>query len=42
MKYAVDTGSGAMIQIQSFIKFGSKIHKLMTQRHRDTETMEIA
>jgi hypothetical protein len=29
MKYAVETGSGAMIYIPSFIKIGSAIRKLM-------------
>jgi hypothetical protein len=40
MKYAVDTGTGAMIQLRSFIKFGSGIQKLM--RGRLTDTMQIA
>jgi hypothetical protein len=29
MKYAVEIGSGAMIYIPSFIKFGSGIQKIM-------------
>jgi hypothetical protein len=29
MKYAIDMGSGAMINILSFIKIGSGIQKLM-------------
>jgi hypothetical protein len=29
MKYAVETGSGAIIHIPSFIKTGSAIQKLM-------------
>jgi hypothetical protein len=29
MKYAVETGSGAMIYIPSFLKIGSGIQKLM-------------
>jgi hypothetical protein len=36
MKYAVEMGSGAMIYIQSFIKIGSSIQKLM--RVGDTQT----
>jgi hypothetical protein len=39
MKYAVEMGSGAMIYIPSFIKYGSAIHKLIggtTQIHRHT------
>jgi hypothetical protein len=37
MKYAVEMGSGAMMQIPSFIKIGSGIQKLIwrdTQTHR--------
>jgi hypothetical protein len=34
MKYAVEMGSGAMIYIPSFIKFGSSIQKLIGGRHR--------
>jgi hypothetical protein len=39
MKYAVEMGSGAMIYIQSFIKIGSAIQKLIgreTNTHRHT------
>jgi hypothetical protein len=43
MKNATEMGSGAMIYIPSFIKFGSGIQKLVwgiqTQRH--TDRMEI-
>jgi hypothetical protein len=39
MKYAVEMGSGAIIYIQSFIKNGSDIQKLMggggDRQHRD-------
>jgi hypothetical protein len=38
MKYAVEMGSGAMIYMPSFIKFGSDIQKFVediyTDRHR--------
>jgi hypothetical protein len=37
MKYAIEMGSSAMIYIQSFMKIGSGIQKLMggdTQTHR--------
>jgi hypothetical protein len=33
MKYAVEMGSGAMIYIQSFIKIGSGIQRLIGDRH---------
>jgi hypothetical protein len=36
MKYAVETGSGAMIYIPSFIKIGSGIQKLMGRGHTQT------
>jgi hypothetical protein len=32
MKYAVETGSGAMVYIPSFIKIGSAIQKLTGER----------
>jgi hypothetical protein len=32
MKYAVEMGSGAMIYIQSFVKLGSDIEKLIGLR----------
>jgi hypothetical protein len=38
MKYAVEVGSGIMIHIQTLIKTGSAIQKLIkgdTQRHRE-------
>jgi hypothetical protein len=44
MKYAVKMGSGAMIYIPSFIKFGSDIQKLVgrrLQKHKDPDRMEI-
>jgi hypothetical protein len=37
MKYAVETGSGAMIHIPSFFKIGSGIQRLMG-RGRITDT----
>jgi hypothetical protein len=39
MKYAVDMGSGAMICIQSFIKIGSGIQKLMGRGNTRTQTV---
>jgi hypothetical protein len=39
MNYAVETGSGVMICIPSFIMISSGIQKLMG---RDTDSMEIA
>jgi hypothetical protein len=36
MKYAVETGSDAMIYIPSFIKIGSGIQKLIRGIHRQT------
>jgi hypothetical protein len=41
MKYAVEVGSCAMICIQSFIKIGSAIQKLMGG-YIDTDSMEFA
>jgi hypothetical protein len=38
MKYAVETGSGAMIYLPSFIKIGSGIEKLLGVIHRQTNT----
>jgi hypothetical protein len=38
MKYAVETGSDAMICIPSCIKNGSDIQKLMGVRSTDTQT----
>jgi hypothetical protein len=42
MKYAVEMGSGAMIYIPSFIKFGSSVRKLTGERggFTDTETTQ--
>jgi hypothetical protein len=42
MKYAVEVGSGAMIYIPGFIKFGSGIQNLIGGIHRHTDSMEIA
>jgi hypothetical protein len=44
MKYAFEMGSGAMIQIPSFINTGSSIQKLMGRRgiNRDTDSMNTA
>jgi hypothetical protein len=42
MKYAVEIGSGAMIYIPSFIKFGSGIQKLVWMIHRHTDSMIIS
>jgi hypothetical protein len=44
MKYAVETDSGAMIYIPSFINVGSTTQKLMGRRGipRHTDSMEIA
>jgi hypothetical protein len=42
MKYAVETASGAMIYITSFIKIGSSIQKLIkgdTQTHRQHDDL---
>jgi hypothetical protein len=36
MKYAVEIGSGAMIYIPSFIKFGSAIQKLIKGINTDS------
>jgi hypothetical protein len=36
MKYAVEMGSGVMISIRSFIKYGSAIQKFMGEK--DTQT----
>jgi hypothetical protein len=42
MKYADEIGSGAMLHIQSFIKFGSDVQKVMedTQTHTHTHTQQ--
>jgi hypothetical protein len=42
MKYAVEMGSGAMIDIIGFVKIGSGIQKLTKGIHRYTDSMEIA
>jgi hypothetical protein len=43
IKYSVEMGSGAMIYIPSFTKFGSAIQKLMGGGiHRHTDSMVIA
>jgi hypothetical protein len=38
MKYTVEMGSGAMINIPSFIKIGSAILKLMGERFTNAQT----
>jgi hypothetical protein len=38
MEYAVEMGSGAMMDILSFIKIGSSIQKLMWVVFTDTQT----
>jgi hypothetical protein len=42
MKYAVETGSGAMIYIHSFIKIGQTTQKLLGGHKRHADSMEIA
>jgi hypothetical protein len=42
MKYTVEMGSVAMIYIQSFIKTGSGIQKLIRRIRRHTDTVVIA
>jgi hypothetical protein len=45
MKYTAEMGSGAMIYIQSLIKIGSGIQKLICGQaggFTDTDSMEIA
>jgi hypothetical protein len=42
MKYAVETGSSAMVHVSSFIKTGSGIQKLIRGLHRHTDNMEVA
>jgi hypothetical protein len=42
MKYAFEIGSGFMIFIQRFIKFGSGIQKLIDGIHRHTDRKVIA
>jgi hypothetical protein len=39
MKYAVETGSGAMIYILGFIEIGSGIQKLIGGIHRHTDRL---
>jgi hypothetical protein len=38
MKYAVEMGSGAMIYVESFMKTGSGIQKLLRGLFTDTQT----
>jgi Uri superfamily endonuclease len=38
MKYAVEVGSGATINIPGFMKIGSGIQKLIGRIHRHTDT----
>jgi hypothetical protein len=42
MKYAIEMGSGVMIYIPSFIKFGSGIQKLIEGIHEHTDSMVIS
>jgi hypothetical protein len=42
MKYAVEIGSSAMIDVPSFIKTGSAIQKFIGEIHRHTDSMWIA
>jgi hypothetical protein len=42
MEYAVETGSGAVMYILSFIKIASGNQKLIGGIHRHTDSMEIA
>jgi hypothetical protein len=42
MKYAAEMGLDAMMYMQSFIKIGSAIQKLLGVIHRHTDNMEIA
>jgi hypothetical protein len=42
MKYAVDTGSDAMINVQSLLKFGSGIQKLIRGVDRYTDSVVIS
>jgi hypothetical protein len=42
MKYVAEMGSGAMIDISSFINTGSGIQKLIGGRHRHMDRMKIA
>jgi hypothetical protein len=41
MKYAVAMGSGAVIYIPSFIKFGSGIRKLIGKIHIQTHRQQV-
>jgi hypothetical protein len=42
MKYAVETGSGAMIYMPRFIKIGLAIQKLIRGTHRHTDSKLIS
>jgi hypothetical protein len=42
MKYAVETGSGVMVYVPSFMKIGSGIQKLMERIHRYTDNKAIS
>jgi hypothetical protein len=42
MKYVAEMGSGAMIDIPSFIKTASCIQKLIGERHKHMDRMKIA
>jgi hypothetical protein len=42
IKYAVEMGSGAMINIRNFIEISSAIQKLTERIHRYRESMKIS
>jgi hypothetical protein len=42
MKYAVEVGSGAMVNIPSFMKIDSGMQKLIRGIYRHTDRLEIA
>jgi hypothetical protein len=42
MKYGIEIGSGAMIDMPSFIKTGSAVQKFIGEIHRYTDSMWIA
>jgi hypothetical protein len=42
VRHSDGMGSGAMIYIPSFIKFGSAIRKLIERAHRQTNSMVMA
>jgi hypothetical protein len=42
MNYAVEMGSGAMIYVQTSIKIGADIQKLVRGIHGHTDNMEVS